>query len=457
MSVRYSLVAIVCILGITQAPLVLEAETEAERKERLTQELQNIERQILKQQVLVEDKQLERQSLERDLDIIDGQIYKAQLGIEARALAIEQLTDQIGDKEVVIEILNERLERQRQSLAELLRKTSEVDDYTLAEVMLSQNSFSTFFEDLESFQSIKSSLNSSVDVLKDIRTDTEDQKQSLEDKQVEEFELKEIQELEKQQIEVKEAEKEQILEVTKGEEAAYQALLEAQQKTAAQLRAQLFDLLGGGGAIPFPEAVALAQTAGGAVGVEPALILAILEQESAFGRNIGSCVMGDQSLGKDIMHPTRDKPVFLAIAETLGFDATTQVVSCPLKRSDGTRIGWGGAMGASQFIPSTWAIYGGFENVGNGWQYNRNKDAIRTMLGKSTPSNPFVNQDAFTATALLLRDNGATGAYSTDRLAALRYYAGWGGANNPANFFYGDQVMERKQRLEQEIRILTGG
>ena len=77
-------------------------------------------------------------------------------------------------------------------------------------------------------------------------------------------------------------------------------------------------------------------------------------------------------------------------------------------------------MGASQFIPSTWAIYGGIVNSGNGWQYQQNRDAIRSMLGKNTPSNPFNNQDAFTATALLLRDNGADGSYGGDRLAALR-------------------------------------
>lgn len=244
--------------------------------------------------------------------------------------------------------------------------------------------------------------------------------------------------------------------MTRGEEAAYQDLLESQQKTVAQLRAQLFELLGGGGAIPFPQAVDLAVTAGNAVGVEPALILAILEQESAYGSNIGGCTMGDVRSGRDIMHPDRDKPVFLAIAETLGFDPATQAVSCPLIQN-GQRIGWGGAMGASQFIPSTWAIYGGYQNIGGTWQYVRNQDVIRSMLGKNTPANPFNNQDAFTATALLLRDNGADGTYGGDRLAALRYYAGWGGANRPENQFYGNQVAERKERLKREIRTLLGG
>ena len=79
-------------------PFFVNAETDAERRKRLETQLQQIERQILNQKVLVEDKQLERQSLERDFDIIDGQINKAQLGIQARSFAISNLTDQLGAK-----------------------------------------------------------------------------------------------------------------------------------------------------------------------------------------------------------------------------------------------------------------------------------------------------------------------------------------------------------------------
>ena len=61
------------------------------------------------------------------------------------------------------------------------------------------------------------------------------------------------------------------------------------------------------------------------------------------------------------------------------------------------------------------------------------------------------------ATALLMRDNGATGSYTADRLAALRYYAGWGGAQRAENQFYGNQVMERKARLEGDIKTLDAG
>ncbi len=436
------------------SPFVVSAETESERRTRLETELQNVERQILTQQRLVEDKQLERQSLERDITIIESEIKKAQLGIQARSVAIIQLSDQIGEKEVVLDILAERLKKHQDSLADLVRKSAFLEDHSLVEVVLSRENFSDFFTDVATFRSIKDSLNESLSALHQIRKDTIDQKDELSTKQQTEAEMKYIQELQKADIEAKEQQKSQILSVTRGEEAEYQALLDSQRKSATQLRNALFQLLGGGGGIPFPEAVRLAQYASQVTGVDDALILAILEQETNIGSNLGSCTFTDSSSDRPVMHPTRDEPVFLAIAEILGFDPYTRTVSCPLIRN-GSRVGWGGAMGPSQFIPSTWAMYGGIVNDGGGkFVYDKNSDVIRVINGNSGPANPFNNQDAFIATALLMRDNGANGSYSGDRTAALRYYAGWGGANNPANSFYGDQVMNRKSRLAQEIGIL---
>jgi peptidoglycan hydrolase CwlO-like protein len=447
-----TIVSIVLVFVLAY-PQLTWAETEAERRARLEAQLQVVERQILQQRVLVEDKQIERRSLERDIDIINGEIRKAELGVQARAIAIASLTSQIGDKEQTIEILNSRLEKQKQSLSKIMRQTRASDDFALIEVMLSQQNFSDFFADVDTFKAVKLALSDSLDVLTDIKSDTEEQKDSLIQKQYTEAEMKQIQELEQKRIEAQEAEKQRILRVTRGEEQVYQQLLQEQEKTAGQLRSQLFELLGGGGGIPFPEAVRLAQTSGRLTGVSPALILAILEQETNYGSNLGSCVYKDVRGGRPVMHPDRDAPVFEGIAQALGFDPNRQQVSCPIIQG-GVPYGWGGAMGPSQFIPSTWAIYGGIVNSGSGWQYAQSQDAIRTLLGKSTPANPFNNQDAFLATALLLRDNGAA---SSPRLAALRYYAGWGGASKPQNQFYGDQVMQRMQRLENEIRILGAG
>jgi membrane-bound lytic murein transglycosylase B len=442
------------VVGAMWLPLEVVAETDAERRARLERELQMVEQQITAQQRLVSDTRNQRQSLERDIKVIEGEIRQAQLGIQARAIAINQLSDQISEKEAVLSILEQRLRRQHQSVANLLRKSAALDDISLVELFLANQSFSAFFSDMAQFQAVKRSLNKSVTVLQRIKRDTEFQRDVLFEKQQTEAEMKVIQELQKKEIEQKEREKEAILTVTKGQEAEYQRILQSQQQTAAQLRNALFALLGGGGGIPLPEAVRLAQYAERQTGVEAALILAILEQETNLGSNLGSCAYNDMRGGRTVMHPDRDAPVFLAIGRILGFNPATQVISCPLMRN-GMPVGWGGAMGPSQFIPSTWAIYGGIVNTGTGWEYSQSADAIRRINGGTGPANPWNNQDAFLATALLLRDNGANGTFAGDRLAALRYYAGWGGASNPANAFYGDQVMNRKAKFVGQIRVLT--
>lgn len=445
------------VLAVLLVPaFFVHAETDAERKARLEAALSQVEQQIEVQQKLVDTKKTERQSLERDMTIIEGEISKTQLGIQARSIAIAQLSDQIGDKETVLQILEERLKRQDQSLADLVRKTAEVDDYSLVEVMLSKKSFSEFFTDFARFHDIKSSLNQSMAALDEIKKDTYEQKSALEGKQETEAEMKHIQELQKHEIEDKEKEKSKILTTTKGQETQYQQLLKSQQKTASELRNALFSLLGGGGGIPLPKAVELAKYAETKTGVSAAMILAILEQETNLGSNLGSCAYDDIKGTRPAMNPDRDVPIYTVIAITVGFDARSRQVSCPIIQG-GARVGWGGAMGPSQFIPSTWAIYGGEVNTGSGWVYSESSDAIRHINGTGLPANPFDNKDAFLATALLLRDNGASGSFAADRLAALRYYSGWNGANNPANAFYGDGVMNRKAKFEGQIRVLSGG
>jgi hypothetical protein len=54
-----------------------------------------------------------------------------------------------------------------------------------------------------------------------------------------------------------------------------------------------------------------------------------------------------------------------------------------------------------------------------------------------------------------MSDNGAdNGTRAAERLAALRYLAGWKNATKPAYAFYGDDVMEFADKYQKEIDIL---
>lgn len=443
-------------------PFVGHAALSSTERAQLEQQLAQLEQDIANQQTLLDGKTKERASLERDVAILDAQIQKAKLQVRATTLSIQSLNGDIAGKESTIGELGEKLSREKQSLAQILRKTNEVDEYAFIEIMLSKENMTEFYKDLDAFSVIQSSLHDSFIEIQDTKSSTEEQKATLLEKRTDQIALKNLQLLEQQAVEKAEKEKQALVKATKGQEAIYQSLIKQKQLSAAQIRAELFGLRDSA-AIPFGTALAYAQKAGAATGVRPALILGILKQETSLGKNVGTGTWTSD------MHPTRDVPVFKYIAGVLGFNPDTVPVS---KKPS---YGWGGAMGPSQFIPSTWVCYGGFINTNTRdcnnvrrtytwdefwkgpWEYVADKDKIRALVKGNNPSDPWVGEDAFMATGLLMKENGAdAGTRASERLAALRYFAGWTNATKKAYAFYGDSVMQHADFFETQIAILNG-
>lgn len=410
---------------------VLFAQTAQEqvssRRNQLESELSVLEDEIAHQQAILDSKKAQTQSLERDIAIIDAEIKKSELNIRAREITISKLSTDIRGKETTIVSLNEKIIKEKKSLAQLIKKRNEIDSFSLAEVILSNRNLSDFFEDVDMFSSIETALSDSFSQIEETKNVTNIQKESLIDKRTAEIELKNIQDREKKKIEQQKAEKKQILSISKGQEAIYQKILKDKQKSAAEIRSELFTLRGST-AISFEKALEYANTASKKTGVRPAFILGVIAEESNLGQNVGT------GNWKTDMHPTRDRPVFQEICDRLGFDPDMMPVS---KKP---WYGWGGAMGPAQFIPSTWVMY---------------EKRIASLTGHSVP-NPWDPLDAFTASAVLLADNGAKkGTRSAENLAALRYFAGWTNASKPAYSFYGDEVMDLADMYQKQIDILN--
>lgn len=417
----------------------------AARRVQLQNELAGIEAEIEVQQVLLQGKQRERVSLERDVAIFDAKIEKARLSIRARDITIRGLSQDIGKKEEVIGGLNDKLGREKESLAQLIRKTNEIDNFSLVEIILGNKNLSDFFEDIDSFDAIKLALQSSFVEIEDTKSSTQSQKEALEDKHTEEYGLRNIQALEKKKIEQQERAKQKILDVTKGVEAEYQKIIKGKEKSAAQIRTELFTLRGSA-AIPFEKALELANIAyektkslsSRGVGVRPAFLLGVIAEESNLGENVGTgnwktdlyeCY---KSIGY-FTSAEKQKKAFLKITSELGLNPDT----LPVSRKPW--YGCGGAMGPAQFMPTTWELY---------------VDRIAKATGHNPPS-PWDNGDAFMASAILLMDNGADkGTAYAERLAALRYLAGWKNAEKSSYSFYGDDVMELAEKFQKMIDIL---
>jgi membrane-bound lytic murein transglycosylase B len=380
-----------------------------------------------------------------EIATLNAKISKAQLEIKKRNAGIEGLTSDISVKSKTIDSLSVRIENEKQSLAQLIKKTEEIDSYSLAEVVLSDKKISDFFGDLDSFQFIQDEISESLVRVSDAKTQTEEQKKALEEKKNKEIDLRKAQEVEKKRIEANEAEKQRLLKVTKGNEAAYQKDLKEKQKRAAEIRATLFALRDTG-EIPFGKALDYANIVSKSTGIRPAFLLAIFQQESGFGKSQGSCFLKDPVTGSgvgkntgtpfsDVMKPTRDVAPFLDLMQRLGRDPYTTPVSCPQTG------GYGGAMGPAQFIPSTWILF---------------EKRIERALGIET-SDPWFARDAFMAAGIYLTDLGARpDSYTSERNAACRYFSGKKCADSSWASTYGSQVMSKAEVLQATIDSLNG-
>ncbi|MDR3546791.1 MAG: lytic murein transglycosylase [Candidatus Pacebacteria bacterium] len=437
----------------------------AAKRAALQAQLNQLDAEIAQTQSTLNTLGSQDKSLSNQISTLNAQIKKSQLQLQATQVQIEALQSNIVIHSNTITTLSGQLDSEQQSLAQIIRQTDAIDHYSLVEVVLSAQDVSSFFGDLDSFDAIKQELGSSYTQITTTVSATQNEKLALEDQQTQAQQLATEQKLEENQIKSEEAQKQVLLSQTKSQEATYQGIYKVQQQTIAQIQAELFALAGGSGQISLPTAISLAKTAGADTGVDPALILGILKQETNIGQNVGTANY------LDAMSPTRDVPEFLFITKLLGIDPNS------VKVSAAPSYGWGGAMGPAQFIPSTWACYAGIVNSTTGvcgkgtdgtyagpWEYNASKDRIAKLAGHpSSPSNPWNNLDAFVAVGLLMSDNGAPadignspGCPSSGCEAALRYFAGWGNADNPAYAFYGDDVMAFAAQFKSDISTLAG-
>lgn len=391
------------------------------------------------------NKQKEQQkqtgTLKGDVDYLTTQINALKTKVKARSLKIAELKVDIIEKVSKIGTLSEKIESEHESLAQLLRNTNDFDNKDFIYLIFSDEDLSTFYSDLESYDSIKEAIKKSVDQIRGIKTETETEKKTLEEKQNAETDAKAELESAQKKVSQSEADKKELLAISKNQEIAYQKLAAEKKARADSIRSALFSLAGISTKIEFGTALTYANEVQNKTGVDPAFLLAILTQESNLGANVGQCYLTNPDTGSgvgkntgtpfiNVMKPTRDVGPFLEITNALGFNAFQTAVSCPIAGV----AGWGGAMGPAQFIPSTWKIF---------------ETRLQNILGHF--ANPWSPMDAFMASGMYLTDLGAIGnSASAQSKAACKYYGSGG-----ATCSYSASVMKLKATIQANIDLLS--
>ena len=411
----------------------IQTNTISEEKDQLQQQLQEIEKQIQQYQTELQSVQGKKNTLQNKITALKKQQSAVTLRMKATSLELASVSKDLLETQKQIDQKTNKIRELKKSMTEMILFINEQDQFPLLFTFVETGNFSAMLNEIQQTLEVSNGLKNVLDLAKKTRIELETDRDIFAEQQDEVNSLLNIQTLQKQQIAGSVGEQNQLLKETKGKESAYQATISDTKKQAAQIRSRLYRLLDVSTQITFGEAVEIANWASAQTGVRAAFLLAILTQESSLGRNVGTCNrLGDppEKSWKVVMKPTRDQEPFKIITDELGRDPDVTPISCPMHDKKGNQIGWGGAMGPSQFIPSTWMGY---------------KDKVSAITGKG--ADPWDIRDAFLATAIKSKADGA-GTKSGEWSAAMKYFSG---STNVRFRFYGDNVVATADKYQNDI------
>src|SRR3989338_5351205 len=192
-----------------------------ERREELQRQLDIKTGEIKVLEAFIQQKGNEAVSFERDIAIVNAEIKKAKLKIQRLDAEIAKTKTGISQKSEQIITLSVKSEKNKDSLAELIRKNNEIDSTGLAEIILGYQKMSDFFVTEDTLEPVHRLIQETMDEIRATKKQTEKEKDDLTEYQAEQFQLKAAQEMERKKLASNEAEKKNLLKISKGVEKGY--------------------------------------------------------------------------------------------------------------------------------------------------------------------------------------------------------------------------------------------
>jgi len=201
--------------------------------------LQNKQEEYAK---LIKEKQAEKDTLSNQLDILDNRLKQSELEIEEAILEISKNSLEIKKIEIDIENKNEQIEESKKHIAALIKLLYKEDQTSPLEIILLNDSLADFINQVTYLENTSEKIKESLDSLRQIKLEMEEQQKILTEKQDKLNELKK--ELDNKQAILEEeiTNKEYVLVETANSEKQYQALLKEAKRQNDQASAEIASL-----------------------------------------------------------------------------------------------------------------------------------------------------------------------------------------------------------------------
>jgi len=222
LSVFLALSMLITPFYVTEADVVDEIENQIKEK---SDQIKNLENQAEEYKDLIRNLQIKQQSLENEIELLEAQIAQLNVEIQTTQSQIDQTNLEINNLLIRIQIKEDEIEKEKEILRNLLRKINEYDSESAFEILLKTEEFSDFINQSNYVDKVGEKIKNTLDSLKLIKGELEQEKASLESKKKTLEELNSKLTGQKEVADLQKKAKEDLLKDTKGKENKYQDLL----------------------------------------------------------------------------------------------------------------------------------------------------------------------------------------------------------------------------------------
>lgn len=238
------LILIILILSlfkipIGQAGLIENLKLEIEKKQK---EIEELEKQANAYKETITAKQKEGKNLKNQIAILNGQIKKLETDIRITQSKISGVSLKIQELGLSIEEQKREITKQKQALAEIIQAIAEDDEETPLELILKNDNFSDFLNQIEYTELLQSQIQLKLESIQLLKTQLEKEKGSQEEKRNELDDLRAQLKGQNLVLGNQKGDKEELLQTTKNQESRYQNLLKEVEKKRQEIQREIYEL-----------------------------------------------------------------------------------------------------------------------------------------------------------------------------------------------------------------------
>lgn len=189
------------------------------------EEVAKVEEKIGTVKKSIERKQIEALSLKNQMSILEERLEAVRLDIQATRGEIETVELELKQLRLEIDAKNKQIARHKEILSELIRTIQRESDRNYLELLLSNDSFSEFFSEVQYLQEVYSDVGAQAKTLRLAKEELQTKEAALSDKQNALEKLEEALAIKEQEVKNQRNYKEKLFTETKENEATFQGML----------------------------------------------------------------------------------------------------------------------------------------------------------------------------------------------------------------------------------------